>query len=277
LNAVDKDRFSADQFESFLRQVLNAVDQEGGIIKNNQLLYATDYLKNDIDFNKLMVLFEEHAEKEQSVSYRSRRVFCEVKHVPLNEHYRLLLLNKMEEKDLMSDPLTGVLNRESFDHLSGFLLKESKKLNKIMAFLFIDLDDFKLVNDTWGHESGDRVLKTVAGRISDIIRDDDFCFRIGGDEFVVILTSVRYKMHSCLVARRLIYAVSQPIDVNAEKDQVEIGISIGIATYPADGYELETLVHKADELMYQAKKLGGNSYQMHMDTGRNDGNGKRDR
>ncbi len=267
MDSSGKTTFSQAQLESFLKQFLDAVDQEGGIIKNHEILYATDYFKNDIDYNELMNLFQGDDGREQDVTYRSRRVFCKARRIELEEPYRLILLSKIEESDLVPDPLTGVLNRECFDSLSGLLLKEAETLNKVLGFLFIDLDEFKAVNDTWGHESGDVVLKTTAERISGIIRDDDFCFRIGGDEFVVVLTSVRDKMHSCLVARRLIHAISKPIAVHSG-NHAKIGASIGIATYPADGSEVDTLTHKADEAMYRAKKLGKNNYQMHIDSDR---------
>lgn len=259
----NKETFSKDQLELFLKQFLEATDQEGSIIKNDQILYATDFFLKAVDFSRLMGQLKREAASEREWTYRSETVFCKVKQIIFNPEYSLILLSKIKESDLIADPLTGLLNRRCFDSLSRILLNEAATLNRVLAFLFVDLDEFKAVNDTFGHESGDLVLKTTADRISSIIRADDFCFRIGGDEFVAILTTVKDKMHSCLVARRLIHAVSQPIALDSENN-AGIGASIGIASYPADGYDVETLTNKADEAMYRAKKLGKNNYQLYM-------------
>jgi diguanylate cyclase (GGDEF)-like protein len=126
----------------------------------------------------------------------------------------------------------------------------------------MDLDGFKSVNDTWGHESGDLVLKKCSERMLEVVRDNDFCFRFGGDEFVIILTEIKDKMHACLVARRLISSISDLIPLN-QTTNLKVGASIGIANYPSDGVMAEELVNKADEAMYQAKRMGKNNYRIY--------------
>jgi diguanylate cyclase (GGDEF)-like protein len=143
------------------------------------------------------------------------------------------------------------------------IIEEAKIVNKIIGFMFLDLDGFKAVNDTFGHDSGDLVLQETARRISNIIRNNDICIRLGGDEFLVLLTEIKDKMHSCLVARRLISAISQPINLDIGSNII-IGVSIGIASYPSDGVSVEELMNKSDEAMYKAKKIGKNNYQLYL-------------
>jgi diguanylate cyclase len=127
--------------------------------------------------------------------------------------------------------------------------------------MFLDLDGFKRVNDSWGHDEGDLVLRKTSERIAYTIRQSDQAFRIGGDEFVVILTDVRERVHSCLSARKLLAAIGQPILLGTG-EEITVGASIGISTYPVDGQSIDELTNKADEAMYRAKKAGRNNYRL---------------
>ena len=251
-----------DKLESYLKKIVDSLPHEGCLLKNGEILFANTLFSRSIDKDELFRFLERGDDSQIQLPYRSKDTLYSIKPIHLDEVYTLIFLSEASHVALVTDPLTGVLHRECFDRLSHQLVQEAVFLNRVLAFLFIDLDGFKGVNDTWGHENGDLVLKKTAERVSRVIRDKDFCFRVGGDEFVLILTEIRDRMHSCLVARRLISAVSAPIDINHEQ-QVAIGASIGIATCPSDGSKADELTHKADEAMYKAKKLGRNNYQLY--------------
>ena len=181
--------------------------------------------------------------------------------IKLDSVLTLIILVKMKDIKLSIDPLTQLPNRDCFETMLNKVLAESKTNNKIMSVLFLDLDGFKAVNDTFGHENGDVLLKAVAGRISKSIRANDLCFRLGGDEFVVLLRDVKDRMHPCLVARRLIHCISEPVELR-EANSAKVGCSIGIASYPFDAENADMLLKNSDEAMYRAKKLGKNNYQL---------------
>lgn len=129
-----------------------------------------------------------------------------------------------------------------------------------VAVLFIDLDQFKPINDTHGHDVGDEVLIEVANRINACLREIDTAARIGGDEFLVIQTEVKDKTHISKVAERILNVLQKPIMVNQQ--QLSIGASIGIACYPQDGQDLVNLVKIADTEMYKVKRAGKNSFSI---------------
>jgi diguanylate cyclase (GGDEF)-like protein len=181
--------------------------------------------------------------------------------INLDSVLTLIILVKMKDIKLSIDPLTQLPSRDCFDSLLRKALEESRATRKIMSILFLDLDGFKVVNDTFGHEDGDVLLKAVACRISKSIRANDLCFRLGGDEFVVLLRDVKDRLHPCLVARRLIHSISEPVALSGSSS-ARVGCSIGIASYPFDGEDSDLLLKNSDEAMYRAKRLGKNNYQL---------------
>ncbi|MCB0065542.1 MAG: GGDEF domain-containing protein, partial [Caldilineaceae bacterium] len=128
----------------------------------------------------------------------------------------------------------------------------------LVAVLFIDLDDFKPVNDTFGHDIGDRVLQEVAQRLSASIRECDTVGRIGGDEFLVVLTDVAEVSDIHIVAERITEATSQPFDLAGA--QFSLSVSVGVALFAEHGDDPEALIRAADQAMYCAKRSGGNGY-----------------
>jgi diguanylate cyclase (GGDEF)-like protein/PAS domain S-box-containing protein len=158
----------------------------------------------------------------------------------------------------LHDALTGLPNRVLLlDRLTQTLARV-KRHNDFAAVVFIDLDGFKPINDTYGHECGDEVLKVTAKRLQSILRSDDTAARIGGDEFVMVLGELRNGLHAGLTGTRTIKAITQPI----VWDGLTVGVSasLGISVAPTDGLDPETLLKKADEAMYVAKKSGKNGY-----------------
>ncbi len=231
-------------------------------MKNGEVLSSSPLFAASIDKSDFMMFLKQGDQKEYDIAYRSSDTLFSLTPLPLDDIYTLVFLAKVNQCTLVTDPLTGVFHRECFESMTHRLIEEAKFLKQTIAFLFIDLDEFKTVNDTFGHDSGDLVLKDTAYKISQIIRNKDFCFRLGGDEFLIIMTDIKDRMHSCLLARRLISSISSPIAL-PEGAHAQIGASIGISAYPIDGTELDELIQKADGAMYKAKKLGKNNYQLY--------------
>jgi diguanylate cyclase (GGDEF)-like protein len=157
------------------------------------------------------------------------------------------------------DPLTSLPNRAMFAERAREAVAHARRHDKTMAFLFLDLDNFKNVNDSLGHDIGDALLKVVATRLRASVRGDDFIARIGGDEFCVLLQDIADPREAAAVAQKLIHELGKPQRIG-EYDVVS-GASIGIACVPQDGEDVATLMRLADTAMYRAKELGRNGYQ----------------
>jgi diguanylate cyclase (GGDEF)-like protein/hemerythrin-like metal-binding protein/PAS domain S-box-containing protein len=167
-----------------------------------------------------------------------------------------------------SDGLTGLANRTLFlDRLRQSLLA-SHRTGDGFALLACDLDGFKSINDTYGHEAGDQVLRIAAERLRSCCREVDTAARMGGDEFALVLPGVSDPNGAALVANRLIVALGEPIAVDG--DSCSVGASVGIALYPRDGQTIETLVRAADAAMYASKASGGNCSSL-ADSGKRQG------
>ena len=161
------------------------------------------------------------------------------------------------------DSLTDLPNRALFlDHLEHSL-PLAKRHNCKVAVMFLDLDGFKKINDTLGHDAGDLLLQGVSGRLQKIIRASDTVARVGGDEFTFILNDVGSDENTSLIANKIITALSEPFVLNDKT--CNIGASIGIATYPDDAQNTGALIKQADEAMYLAKTSGKNTYKFHRD------------
>jgi diguanylate cyclase (GGDEF)-like protein len=154
------------------------------------------------------------------------------------------------------DSLTGLPNRLLFNDRLDQAISLAKRSSRPFALLYLDLDKFKPVNDALGHSAGDELLKAVAARIRNQVRESDTVARVGGDEFIVILPDVARREHAETVVRKIIAALSTPFQVGAPKRSVDIGASIGIAVYPVDAQGADALVKAADNDMYSAKQAG---------------------
>jgi diguanylate cyclase (GGDEF)-like protein len=158
------------------------------------------------------------------------------------------------EKIAYHDSLTGLPNRQLFLNQMGMALRRARRTNTVVAVLFLDLDRFKVVNDSLGHAAGDLLLQTVSERIQSAVRGDDSVTRLGGDEFAVLCTEVGTPDDAMLVAERIIAAVKRPISLDGQ--EVFVTTSLGISLYPADATEPEALLKSADAAMYRAKAQG---------------------
>ncbi len=159
------------------------------------------------------------------------------------------------------DPLTGLPNRLLlYDRLTQ-AINHAKRYDQQLAVLFFDLDRFKVINDTLGHQAGDRLLKTVAGRLSDGMRDSDTVARLGGDEFVAVVANLPKPVLAGRIAEKTLAQLSEQIRIG--NDRFTVSPSIGIAVYPTDGENADELIRCADVAMYQAKRQGGNRYMFY--------------
>lgn len=159
------------------------------------------------------------------------------------------------------DNLTGLYNRSMFYESLNTAIKKSTREDSQFAVVFVDLDNFKKINDTRGHHIGDVLLKQVGTRLSAAIRDSDIIARMGGDEFTMIITSYDTVTELPSLTKRLLDVLSQPVTI--EDTYIFISGSIGVSVFPADGSSSDELVKNADAAMYKAKELGRNRYQFY--------------
>ncbi len=157
------------------------------------------------------------------------------------------------------DPLTGLTNRKYFAEQLHKSLLWAQNHNLFLGLLFIDLDGFKQINDTLGHEIGDRLLVSIAQRLSNTLRSSDTVCRLGGDEFTIILRTIPDVQVAANIAEKILARIADPIVL--EECNIIVSASIGISIYPNDGQDAEILMRQADAAMYRAKRLGKNRYE----------------
>ncbi len=182
----------------------------------------------------------------------------------LDEHWLSRLLNYVIERKMMTkivqhDFLTGLVNRKLLAEQLARAMKLAKRNKKQAALLFIDLDNFKKINDSLGHSIGDQLLQSVAKRLVKLVRITDTVCRQGSDEFVVLLTEIERRDDAVQVTEKLISAFAFPHEVAGH--QLLITLSIGVSVYPDDGCDVATAFDHADRAMYHAKTNGRNNYQ----------------
>lgn len=155
----------------------------------------------------------------------------------------------------LHDPLTGLPNRALFNDRLEHGLASAHRHGLHFAIMFLDLDDFKRINDSYGHDVGDLVLQMIAGRLKEATRDDDTVCRHGGDEFLYILANIESEHDIAIVAEKIINAVQVPCDIRMRDISISLCInpSIGISIFPKDGTTSDALLDIADKAMYRAK------------------------
>lgn len=171
---------------------------------------------------------------------------------PRKENERLI------RKQAMEDTLTGLLNRRAFSEAMDMAMRNCRD-GSDMALMMIDLDGFKHVNDTLGHDAGDILLKLVADRLRLAVRDQDVLCRIGGDEFCVVVNHILSADTAKTIADRILAGLAHPYRLGDQ--QVQVGASIGIAMYPEDGRNEQELFKYADAALYRAKQSGKGSWR----------------
>ncbi|MCL6753632.1 CHASE2 domain-containing protein [Nostoc sp. CCCryo 231-06] len=188
---------------------------------------------------------------EEQLKRTAAELLCSNKELKLKEdHLRHLAYH---------DPLTGLSNRKFFAEQLCESLHWAQHNNLLLGVLFIDLDGFKQINDTLGHEAGDRLLTTIAGRLSNSLRSSDTVSRLGGDEFTVILRAIPNVQIAAKIAAQILTSISKPVVLDGYA--IRVSASIGISVYPYNSQDSETLMKQADAAMYRAKHQGKNRYE----------------
>lgn len=174
----------------------------------------------------------------------------------------IVLKREKEEQELWKmahyDDLTGLPNRVLFNFRLEHAIEKSKRAGRKIAVLFMDLDDFKNINDTLGHKAGDLALKEVASRVCSCIREEDTFSRMGGDEFILMIEEVDDQIDASHVAAKILQALELPLVLGGQERR--LSASIGISLYPEDGLGADSLLQNADTAMFEAKKRGRNGF-----------------
>ncbi|WLI90204.1 EAL domain-containing protein [Massilia sp. R2A-15] len=159
------------------------------------------------------------------------------------------------------DPLTGLANRTLLQDRLRFAIEDAVREHALGAVAFLDLDNFKYINDTFGHEAGDQVLREIAGRLRAGVREDDTVARVGGDEFVLVINNEPSAARVAELVERIRHHVSAPVVVDG--NDIVPGVSIGVSLFPRDGDSAERVMRAADAAMYHAKTMGKNNCQFY--------------
>lgn len=161
------------------------------------------------------------------------------------------------------DALTELINRRLFNDLLQQVITSSKRDNESSALLYIDLDGFKHVNDTLGHQIGDELLIETAARLKTTTREADIVARIGGDEFAVLLKNLSQRSDIDIILKKILFSLSQPLVISG--NNIQITASIGATMIPTDGMDADTLMSNADLALYESKAIGRNTFQFYSD------------
>jgi len=159
------------------------------------------------------------------------------------------------------DHLTGLVNRTLFRDRLVQAMARTKRLQQPIGLMLLDLDRFKAVNDTFGHDMGDELLKAVTERLKVCVREVDTVARMGGDEFTIILEGALSEQNILAVATRITESIAAPFELKGH--HISIGVSIGITIYPQDDHTIDELLKHADTAMYRAKQQGGSAFHLH--------------
>lgn len=211
---------------------------------------------------KVLLQSEAIEEKVQEAADKLADVNADLKDEVRARHileFKLVAVKEREEAarhDAVHDPLTGLPNRVLFNDRLEHGLAQAQRHGWSLAVMFIDLDDFKKINDTHGHAAGDSVLQAVAARLSASVRDDDTVSRYGGDEFLFLFTEVKDKQDLSTVAKKILESIQAPcaVTVDGVDLHASVSASVGIAVFPKDGITADALIQSADKAMYRAKE-----------------------
>jgi diguanylate cyclase (GGDEF)-like protein/PAS domain S-box-containing protein len=201
----------------------------------------------EIDIESKTTLIREHGESVTGTIV----AFCDVS----ADRAKSLEMSHLAQHDVLTD----LPNRVLFNDRLTQAIALAERQDKQLAVMFVDLDHFKKINDSLGHEIGDKLLQSVAERLKTCVRRSDTIGRLGGDEFVVLLSQVEHAEDAAISARKAIRALTAPHII--ENKSLDLKVSIGVSTYPSDGLDPESLLNRADNALYEAKQRGRNNYQ----------------
>ncbi len=173
--------------------------------------------------------------------------------------------NKVLESMALHDELTGLPNRRLLLDRLELAIAHARRKKRTMAVMYLDLDGFKQINDTLGHDIGDALLSMVAARLTAAVREEDTVARLAGDEFVIVMWELSQANSVARLGSKIIQALSQSYSIQGH--DVNMTASIGVGIYPAHGEDVETLLKNADKALYEAKRSGKNNYSIGARTG----------
>ena len=221
-------------------------------------------------------VLRDHGQKQSSIEQKHQRLDGSVVHVeltsapesPNGSDAMLIFARDIDERkryqselehQATHDPLTGLPNRNSLTYRLSHAMASARRHDKKVAIAFIDLDNFKTINDHFGHGVGDEVLRVVAARLTETVRTTDTVVRLGGDEFVLLFTDLDDVDVVTQLMNRALPAISRPI--SSAGTEVVLTCSAGVSIYPLDASDAETVLRNADQAMYRAKEKGRNSFE----------------
>lgn len=233
------------------------VAEHGATTALLDLITQMDQQARQGDFSRSVEVDAETEAAHIAVFYNA--VLDKFRHETDRRHKALERLNAIANKD----PLTGLANRRRFFEELERAVARAHRAPKTSALFYLDLDGFKAVNDTLGHEAGDRLLIEAAARMAGCLRDADLLARLGGDEFAVLVENIDGSRGSSLIAEKLLAAVQEPFALQGDHT-ARVGVSVGIATFGAEGWhgDAQSVLHAADQAMYDAKLAGKGTWRM---------------
>jgi diguanylate cyclase (GGDEF)-like protein/PAS domain S-box-containing protein len=253
--------------------------EETLIGKNLQDVFREEEIKNIID-NSTLIEQDTSTTEEEITDKLGNKHHFQVHRFVVNKNgkklfggiYSDISEQKQTEKKLNIlahyDLLTNLPNRALFQNTLRNSISKAKRTESKIALMFLDLDNFKMINDTLGHDYGDLLLIEVAKKLKSVLRVEDTVSRLGGDEFTIILDDIQDTAYPSIVAQKIIDILSQPIKLKDEMGY--IGASVGISVFPDDSNEIESLIKNADMAMYEAKTCGKNIYKYFTEDMHND-------
>lgn len=250
-----------EKIEEYFIKIIQSIDQGACLLRNRSIIYKNTLFDQSIVDQEVSSHLKKDGSLEQYSEYESENTISYAKKILLGRTYSIILLSPKKDFEFKVDPLTGLLDRECLEKVSLQLVDEAINFSKILAFLFINIDGYNLLIDNMGQETADQVIKKCAEKINYDTRANDFCFRFSENEFIVILTDMKDKTNSTIVANRLISSISEPIPIGTENN-VTLSANIGISCYPASNLDINQIIEKAEETMHLAKQLGKNNYQV---------------
>lgn len=250
-----------------LSQVLKESEIVRGMVKESgdELASVNLVLNEEFSNRELQPEVEMALEKSEAVEAKVQEASKKLSEVNLSlknevkerhqlEHELAMLMEQQKATlhDSLHDALTGLPNRVLFNDRLEHGMEQAKRHGWSLAVMFMDLDKFKAINDSYGHDAGDAVLLTIAMRLKETVRTDDTVSRHGGDEFLYLLMEIKEDQDAAIVAKKILKAVQAPCDVSV--GELTVNTSIGISIYPRDGNTAEALIKSADAAMYRAKQ-----------------------